>query len=550
MQKRLGAIWRLGCRTWWAVITLASTGSPRSLRWRLPREVGKANKVLVDRACALAAFADRPDDERLPAAYVACRKDLGHGGRVSAGAVSRGLRVAARVALYAEFFQKRLERRNESHGEEHELGGYLERRTRNLARLCVLPLQAHGLERAHLAVLAQERLRRNRPVAARALFVRRRGAKPRRPIRPHRVALDVGRHGEKLELRHRFRAVAVRCPHAVGASIPAADDDHVLAARPEIGDAAVARDALVLQRQKLHCEMDAVELAARDRQVARLLGAAGEHHGVELGEQLLRRDVAVGVVDDAFAGTLGTDECARPELHALRAHLLQAPVDDGLLQLEVRDAVAQQAADAVGLLEHCDVVAGARQLLRARQPGAAGPDDRHLLAGLVRGGLRLDPAFFPGFVDDRVLDRLDAHGIVVDPQHARFLARRGTDPAGELGEVVRRMQHIDRRFPVLPVNEIVPVGDDVVDRAAGHAEGDAAVHAARTLHARGVVGEPQVELAIVLLARLDRLMRLLEPLVLEKSGDLAHYAAFFFVPASSPSARRYSFGNTLTKRGR
>ena len=38
--------------------------------------------------------------------------------------------------------------------------------------------------------------------------------------------------------------------------------------------------APVLLRQELHGEMDAVELAARDRQVARLLGAAGEHDRV------------------------------------------------------------------------------------------------------------------------------------------------------------------------------------------------------------------------------------------------------------------------------
>ena len=37
---------------------------------------------------------------------------------------------------------------------------------------------------------------------------------------------------------------------------------------------------LVLQRQELHGEMDSLELAAGDRQVAGLRGAAGEHDGV------------------------------------------------------------------------------------------------------------------------------------------------------------------------------------------------------------------------------------------------------------------------------
>src|SRR5206468_12736299 len=70
-----------------------------------------------------------------------------------------------------------------------------------------------------------------------------------------------------------------------------------------------------------------------------------------------------------------------------------------------------------------------------------------------------------------------------------------------------------RSLPVLPVHEIVPVRNDVVDRAARHAERDAAVHAARTLHPGSVVGQAQVELAIVFLARLGRFVRLLEPLV-------------------------------------
>ena len=52
-----------------------------------------------------------------------------------------------------------------------------------------------------------------------------------------------------------------------------------------------------------------------------------------------------------------------------------------LLHLELGDAVAQQAADAVGALEDDHVVPGTGQLLRrseARRPGA---DDRDALAG-------------------------------------------------------------------------------------------------------------------------------------------------------------------------
>ena len=49
----------------------------------------------------------------------------------------------------------------------------------------------------------------------------------------------------------------------------------------------------------------------------------------------------------------------------------QPPVEVALLHLELGDAVAQQAADAVGALEHEHVVAGAGQLLGGGEPGRA-----------------------------------------------------------------------------------------------------------------------------------------------------------------------------------
>ena len=177
--------------------------------------------------------------------------------------------------------------------------------------------------------------------------------------------------------------------------------------------------------------MDAVELASRDRQIARRFGAAGRARSRRTREQLLRRNV------DA-------DVRIRAELDALLGHLRHAPVDEVLLHLEVGNAVAQQAADAIGLLEQHDVVAGARELLRARQARRARADDRDALAGLALGRLRHDPALFPALVDDEVLDRLDADGIVVDVERARRLARRRADAAGELGEVVGRVQHVER----------------------------------------------------------------------------------------------------------
>ena len=120
-----------------------------------------------------------------------------------------------------------------------------------------------------------------------------------------------------------------------------------------------AADAAVLLRQEIHGEMDAVELAARDRQVARLLGAAGQRHRVVVLQQLFDRqvdaDMGAVVEGDAFA------------FHLRRRGMSTMP----LLHLEVGNAVAQQAAGLGVLLVEMHVVAGARELLRAGHAGRA-----------------------------------------------------------------------------------------------------------------------------------------------------------------------------------
>ena len=193
---------------------------------------------------------------------------------------------------------------------------------------------------------------------------------------------------------------------------------------------------------------------------------------------------------------------------------------------------------------------GARQLLRRRHAGRAGADHGDLPAGLANGGLRLHPTHFPGLVDDRVLNRLDADRVVVDVQRTGRFTRRRTDAAGELGEVVGRMQHLAGLAPVLrgvPKHKIIPVRNDVVDRAAAHAERDAAVHAARALHLGLVIGQVQDELVVVGQPLGYRQAAFRQPRVFEEPGDFAHYAASSnFCSAISIRARLYSFGITLT----
>ena len=72
-------------------------------------------------------------------------------------------------------------------------------------------------------------------------------------------------------------------------------------------------------------------------------------------------------------------------------------------------------------------------------------------------------------------------GSSLMPSTHDTLAGRGTQTSGELGEIVRRVQPLDRRLPAIAVDEIVPVGNQIPERAALVAERNAAVHAARAL---------------------------------------------------------------------
>ena len=61
---------------------------------------------------------------------------------------------------------------------------------------------------------------------------------------------------------------------------------------------------------------------------------------------------------------------------------------------------------------------------------------------------------------------------------------RRADAAGELREVVGGVQLAHGFLPAAAIDQVIPVGNDVGQRAAGMAEGHAAIHAARALRAQ------------------------------------------------------------------
>ena len=263
---------------------------------------------------------------------------------------------------------------------------------------------------------------------------------------------------------------------AVGAGVAAADDDDALAFGAYLGgrvaggvEAAGVHGhtlvAVVLLGEILHGEVGAVQVAAGDFEVAGGGGAAAEGDGVE-------------VVDEVVGGDVLADKGAGDELDSLCGHDVDALLDELVAELEVGDAEAEEAADEMVAFVDGDEVAGAVELLGAGEAGGAGADDGDRLAGALRGRLGLDPALFVAAVGDGLLDELNGDGVVVDGESAGDLAGGGADAAGELGEVVGGEQTVERLLPTTAVDEVVPVGDEIAERAALVAEGDAAVHAA------------------------------------------------------------------------
>ena len=485
-------------------------------------QVRLAHEPQVDRPGALAALVDRPHNKRLATADVA-RSEHALPTRHVVGA---GLHVAAGIELQPEVGDgAMLLRANEAHREERQLARPLLLRARHLAELLLpggligVPLDADGLEAAKAALrVALKLLREDAELAAAALLVRRtrphhhRPERPRgvgRPLAPARILSKVRRLREQFELREALASLAVARAIAVGAGIAAADHDHVLARGRDLTRHVVAGVLLVLLREKLHGIVHALEFAARNRQVAAERGTAGEHDGVIVLGELLRADV-------------GADVHPTAELDSFLPHLLDPSPDPPLLQLEVGDAIHQEPARPVGPLEERDQMAGPIELLRGGEARGPTPHHGHPLASADIGGLWHHPTLVPSLVGDRHLDLLDRDRIFVDAEHAGRLARGGTDAPGELGKVVGGMESLAGLVPLLAVHEVVEVGNDVPQRAAGVAEGHAAVHAAGSLRLHFLWCEDREELVVVLEPVTHRRVAGDLPLILHESAWLTH----------------------------
>ena len=136
---------------------------------------------------------------------------------------------------------------------------------------------------------------------------------------------------------------------------------------------------LVRLDQVVHRQVHAVEVAALARRVSR---ATVDPVAITIASKPSRRSSTVRSTPDL---------AVRRRTHALGGQLLEPAVEHVAVHLELGDAVPHQAADPAVPLEDGDLVPGPGQLLRGRQPGRPGADDRHLLAGGPSAGRGVRP---------------------------------------------------------------------------------------------------------------------------------------------------------------
>ncbi len=129
-----------------------------------------------------------------------------------------------------------------------------------------------------------------------------------------------------------------------------------------------------------------------------------------------------------------------------------------------------------------------------------------------------------GALHDVLFDLLDRDCRLIDPQHTRRFARRWTNAAGKFRKIVGRVQLANRLFPAAVIDEIVPVGDQVVDGTSRLAEGHATVHAARALGAKLRFGKIEIDLEPVIDALRNRTPWGKLARVFQKARVLTHVA--------------------------
>ncbi len=277
--------------------------------------------------------------------------------------------------------------------------------------------------------------------------------------------------------------------------------------------------------EEIHGEMDALEAAAFDGQIARLGRPGAQDDGVELLEQLLCRDSSTPTSVPVTNLTPSASICAMrgSTTFCLSSFMLGMPY---MSRPPTRSARSKTVTEWPALLS----------CAAAHRPAGPEPTTATFLPVRDFGRLRHNPAFLPAAVNDGALQALDGDRRRVDAQHAGALARRRADAAREIGEVIGLVQPFEGFLPQAAIDQVVPLGDEVVDRAAGGhaveqgagvAERDAAIHAAGRLLAQLALLQVVMELVPIADALQRGAVQRQLAQVFDEAGRFAHNSISF-----------------------
>ena len=209
---------------------------------------------------------------------------------------------------------------------------------------------------------------------------------------------------------------------------------------------------------------------------------------------------------------------AKLELDALHLQVFHLPVDDSLVELEVRNAEAQQSACVLASVVDGDLVALLVELSGYAQSRRASAHHGHLLA-VARGDVRMHEVLVVGVLYYGRLVFAGGRRLVLhEVEHARLLAEARADAPGELREVVGGGEQLVGEFPIALIQCVVPFRHLVVERTSPVAERHAAIHATACLQ--------------LPVARVERLLHLAEIVYSIMYWTVAGIFAFYLQKSS------------------
>jgi len=223
-------------------------------------------------------------------------------------------------------------------------------------------------------------------------------------------------------------------------------------------------DAFVLLFEEIHGEMDAVEMAAGDGQIAGCGGPARQYDGMEFPEEVTGADI-------------GADFRVAFEYDTGFFHQFYPPGDHPFFQLEIGNSIAEKATGFIIPFEDGDGVTGGVELIGGGQSCRAGADDGYFFACPHGRMIGLHEAFVESDLNNMFFYFFDGHWWLVDAQHATGFTRGRTDTPGEFGEIIGGAKDLIGLLPLLAVYVVVKLGNDISEGAAVMAEGDTAIHA-------------------------------------------------------------------------